>query len=137
MSCTFRHRGVQLILAYSWARAVILEAGKGRGGMFLFCFFTFIPVPLSSLSLSFISYTVSSIPFSGRPHKKTKVNVSLDPNAIKKTYYVLRLICIEGHWISTILYKGENFCDFLFCSSSHIAPSEKVPDIVEKNVFPQ
>ena len=41
---------------------------------YFFCFFTFIPVPLSSLSLSFISSTLSSIsflPFSGRRHKMT------------------------------------------------------------------
>ena len=40
----------------------------------LSCFFTFIPVPLASLSLSFISSTISSIsflPFSGRQHKMT------------------------------------------------------------------
>ena len=78
MSCTLQYWGVQLILAYSWARSAILEAGKGRGVMFLFlyffCFFTFIPVPLSSLSISFISSTISSIsflPFSGRRHKMT------------------------------------------------------------------
>ena len=44
-----------------------------RGNVLFFCFFTFIPVPLSYLSLSFIS-TISSIsflPFSGRPHKMT------------------------------------------------------------------
>ena len=65
------HRGVQLILAYSWARPAILVVGKGRGGMFLFLlFFTFIPVPLSSLSLSFIS-SISFLPFSGRRHKMT------------------------------------------------------------------
>ena len=54
--CILHHRGVQLILAYSWARPAILVVGKGRGGMFLFLlgFFTFIPVPLSSLSLSFL-----------------------------------------------------------------------------------
>ena len=28
------HRGVQLILAFSWARPAILVAGKGGGGMF-------------------------------------------------------------------------------------------------------
>ena len=41
---------------------------------YFFSFFTFIPVPLSSLSLSFISSTISSIsflPFSGRRHKMT------------------------------------------------------------------
>ena len=78
--CILHHQGVQLILAYSWARPAILVVGKGRGGMFLFLLFlhfhsfTFIPVPLSSLSLSFISSTLSSIsflPFSGRRHKMT------------------------------------------------------------------
>ena len=41
------HGGVQLRLAYSWARPAILVAGKGRGEcLYFFCFFTFIPVPL-------------------------------------------------------------------------------------------
>ena len=53
--------GRPTVLAYSWARPAILVAGKGRGGCFyFFCFFTFISVPLSSLSLSFISSTISS-----------------------------------------------------------------------------
>ena len=62
VSCTLRHRGIQLILAYSWARPAILVAGKGRRGMFLFLLFlhfhscsSFFPV------LSFISSTISSI----------------------------------------------------------------------------
>ena len=49
------HLGIQLILAYSWARPAILVAGKGRGGMFLFILFlhfyscsSFFPVPLGS-----------------------------------------------------------------------------------------
>ena len=33
--CILCHWGVQLILAYGWARPAILVAGKGRGGMFL------------------------------------------------------------------------------------------------------
>ena len=45
-SFILRHRGVQLKLAYSWARPAILVAGKGRGGMFLF--------PVSSLSFLFL-----------------------------------------------------------------------------------
>ena len=68
--CVSYITGASNILAYSWARPAILVVGKGRGGMFLFLLFlTFIPVPLSSLSLSFISSTLSSIsflPFSGR-----------------------------------------------------------------------
>ena len=45
---------------------------ESRGGCFyyFFCFFTFIPVPLSSLTLSFIS-TISFLPFSRRRHKMT------------------------------------------------------------------
>ena len=61
--CISRHRGVQLILAYSWARPAILVAGKGRGGMFfilsvssLSLLFLFLPCPcLSSLLLSLLS----------------------------------------------------------------------------------
>ena len=56
-------------------KSAILAAGKGRGRVFyFFCFFTFIHFPLSPLSLSFISSTISSIsllPFSGRQHKMT------------------------------------------------------------------
>ena len=39
VSCILCHRGVQMILAYSWARPAILVAGKGRGGCFLFHLF--------------------------------------------------------------------------------------------------
>ena len=72
VSYILRHWGVQLILAYSGARPAILVAGKGRGRMFLFpLFFHFIPVPLSSLSFSFISSSISFLPFSVRRHKMT------------------------------------------------------------------
>ena len=75
VSCILRHRSVQLLFAYVGARPAILVAGKGRGESFyFFCFFTFIPVPLSSLSLFFISSTISSISFlhfSVRRHKMT------------------------------------------------------------------
>ena len=54
--CILHHWGVQLILAYSWARPAILVVGKGRGGMFLFLLFlhfhscsSFFPVPLFHL----------------------------------------------------------------------------------------
>ena len=53
------HWGVQLILAYSWARPAILVVGKIRGGMFLFLLFlhfhscsSFFPVPLFHLLYS-------------------------------------------------------------------------------------
>ena len=70
VSCVLSHWGVQLILAYSWARLAILIAGKARGECFyFFCFFPFISVPLSSLPLSFIFSAISFLPFSGRQHK--------------------------------------------------------------------
>ena len=73
--CSSHQQGVQLILAYSWARPVSLKQVRVWGEYFyFFYFFTFTPIPLSSLSLSFISSTISSIsflPFSGRRHKMT------------------------------------------------------------------
>ena len=62
MSCILCHRGVQLILANSWARPAFLVVGKGGGGMFFFIssvsslsfLFAFFPVPLSSLLLSLL-----------------------------------------------------------------------------------
>ena len=75
VSCILRHRGVQLILAYSWDRTAVLSAGKGSGGCYyFFCFFTFIYFLFSLLFLSFISSTIPYItflPFSGRRHKMT------------------------------------------------------------------
>ena len=75
--CILHHRGVQLRLAYSWARPAIFVAGKVEGECFyFFCFYTFIPVYIFSLSLSFISstgtiFSISFLPFSGRWHKMT------------------------------------------------------------------
>ena len=91
VSCILRHQGVQLILAYSWARPAVLAEGMVREGMFnFFCVFTFIHFPLSPLSLSFIS-TISSIsllPFSGRRHKMTHKGWRVaKPQHNQKKYY--------------------------------------------------
>ena len=56
VSCILHHQGVQLILAYSWARPVVLAAGKGRGGN---VFISSVP------SLSFIF--LSPCPFLSSP----------------------------------------------------------------------
>ena len=73
--CIFCHRGIQLILAYGWARFAILVAGKGREVMFLFLLFlhfhscsSFFPVPLFHL-LCYLLCLFS--PFSGRRYKMT------------------------------------------------------------------
>ena len=76
VSCILRHCSMQLILAYSWARPAILVVGKGREGecFYFVCFSTLIPVSISSVSLSFISSSisfVSFIPLSGKGHKMT------------------------------------------------------------------
>ena len=56
VSCILCHRGVQLVLAYSWARPAILVAGKGKEVMFSFLLFlhfhscsSFFLVPLFHL----------------------------------------------------------------------------------------
>ena len=68
MSCILHHRGIQLRLAYSWARPSILVAGKDREGMFLFLLFLhFNSCSLSSLSLSLPLSVLCT--FSGRLHK--------------------------------------------------------------------
>ena len=52
--CILRHRGFQLILAYSWARPAILVVGKGRGG------YVFVS-SVSSLSFLFLFLPCSSL----------------------------------------------------------------------------
>ena len=44
VSCILRYQGAQLILAYIWARPVVLSAGKGtRGCYYFFCFIPPLP----------------------------------------------------------------------------------------------
>ena len=79
------HQGVQLILAYSWARPAILVAVKGSGGMFLFLLLlhfhsSFFPVPLLSPLLSLFSLSL------GDDTKwPTRADVSLNPNTINQS----------------------------------------------------
>ena len=56
VSCILRYRGVQLILAYSWARPAILVAGKGRGWMFLFLLFLHFHSCSSSFSIALFHF---------------------------------------------------------------------------------
>ena len=85
--CILHHRGVQLILAYSWARPAILVVGKGRGGMFLFLLFlhfhscsSFFPVPLFHLLYSLLS--LFSLSLGDDTKWPSRVDVSLNPNTI-------------------------------------------------------
>ena len=73
------HRDIQSEIGLQLGKACLLwwslQQVRVEGECFyFFCFFTFIHFPLSPLSFSFISSTISSIsllPFSGRWHKMT------------------------------------------------------------------
>ena len=59
--------GIQLRLAYSWARPAVLAAGKGRRGMFLFLLFLHLHLFSSFLHVPFLSSPLLSLlSFSGR-----------------------------------------------------------------------
>ena len=86
VSCILRHRGVQLTLAYSWARPTILLAGKGRGDIFissgslLSFLFLFLPCPsYSSHPLSLLS--LFSLPLGDDTKWPTRFGVSLNPQS--------------------------------------------------------
>ena len=63
VSCILHHRGVQLILAYSWSGYAILAAGKGRErdvfiSLFLLCHsVSFLPYPSISSPLLYLLYS--------------------------------------------------------------------------------
>ena len=93
VSCILRHRGVQMRLAYSWARPDILVAGQGRGGnvfissvsslSFLFLFLS-CPSLLSPV-LSILSLSPLSL---GDDTKwPTRVDLSLNPNSINQNQW--------------------------------------------------
>ena len=111
--CILHHRGVQLILAYSWARPAILVAGKGREGMFLFLLFLlfhscsfFFPVPL--FHLFYLYYHFS--PFLWSDTKWfTRVDVSLNPNTINTTFNRFMpsgLFCLYSLDRSIVIRRG-------------------------------
>ena len=78
VSCILCHRGVQLILAYSWSRPAIV-VGKGGGGMFLFLLF----LPFHFCSSFFSSpelcsgwtIVITFRPSSVRPSVRPSVNI--------------------------------------------------------------
>ena len=83
--CILHHRGVQLILAYSWARPAILVVGKGRGGMFLFLLFLFLFLPCPSLSSPLLSLlSLFSLSLGDDTKWPWRVDVSLNPNTINQ-----------------------------------------------------
>ena len=92
--CILHHWGVQLILAYSWARPAILVVGKARGGMFLFLLFlhfhscsSFFPVPLFHLLYS-LFLSLFSLSLGDDTKWPSRVDVSLNPNTINQCIYL-------------------------------------------------
>ena len=91
--CILHHRGVQLILAYSWARPAIIVAGKGRGWMFLFFLFllfhscfSFFPVPRFHLFYSStVSLSLFSLSLEDGTKWPTRADVSLNHNTINQS----------------------------------------------------
>ena len=90
VSCILCHRGVQLILAYSWARPAILVVGKGSEVMFLFRLFlhfhscsSFFPVPLFHL-FCYLFCRFFSHSLGDDTKWPTRVDVSLNPNTINQ-----------------------------------------------------
>ena len=90
VSCILSHQGVQLILAYSWARPAILVAGKDRRGMFLFllllhfhsCSYLF---PVSLFHLFCYLFYLFSLSVGDDTKWPTRVDVPLNPNTINLT----------------------------------------------------
>ena len=119
------HRGVQLILAYSWARPAILVAGKGREAFIssvssLSFLFLFLPCPsLSSLLLSLPS--LFSLSLGDDTKWPTRVDVSLNHNTIKiLQVYVVAFIhaCLHPNNISLEVFhfKGVNLHSLVLIS---------------------
>ena len=89
VSCILQHRGIQLILAYSWARPVISAAVKGREEMFFissvsslsFIFLSPLSVPLFHLLCYLFSLFSLSLGDNKRP---SRVDVSLNTNTNQK-----------------------------------------------------
>ena len=123
VSCILRHRGVQLILAYSWARPAVIEAGKGRRGMFLFLLFlyfhscsSFFPVPLFHLHycLFYLFFL-----FSWRRHKMTHKGwrvvkpqhnqYSSDP--LKSHFYIVKM-GFTGVYIIMLISAKNIYCRY-------------------------
>ena len=95
--CVSCLRGVQLILAYSWARPAILVAGKGRDGIFLFLLFlqfhscsSFFPVPLFLRYLFYCLLSLFSLSLGDNTKWPTRVDMLLNPNTIKSAIKCFR-----------------------------------------------
>ena len=119
VSCILRHRGVQLILASSWARPAIFVAGKDRGGIFLFLLFlhfhsgsSFFPVPLFHL-LCYLFYLFSPFLWGTTQNDPQR----LTPRGIKPQhnqsgcYRKVAVVVIEMivHGRSTVLFRHCSF----------------------------
>ena len=123
---SFVTRGVQLILAYSWARPAMLVAGKGREVMFLFLLFlhfhscfSFFPVPPFHL---FCYLFCLFSPFLWRRHKMTHKGWCVVKPQLNQSYSWARPVIF-------VMGKGRGgiclfllFLHFHSCSSFFLVP---------------
>ena len=125
VSCILCHRGVQLVLAYSWAWPAILVAGKGREVIFSFLLFlhfhscsSFFPVPLFHLFCYLLS--LFSLSLGDDTKWPIRVDVLLNPNTINQlmtpctilteqwtTEVLIRLLRIAGCPTPLVFANGE------------------------------
>ena len=87
--CILHHWGVQLILAYSWARPAVLVVGKDRGGNVfissvssLSFLFLFLPCPSLSSPPLLSLLSLFSLSLGDDTKWPSRVDVSLNPNTI-------------------------------------------------------
>ena len=125
--CILRHRGVQLILAYSWARLVILVTGKGEGNVFissvssLSFLFLFLHSPsLSSPLLSLLS--LFSLSLGDDTKWPTRVDVSLNPNTINE------YICCEYSLQASSCCTSNEYPQYMFCGE--IIKFSRIPSLI-------
>ena len=107
--CILRHWGIQLILAYNWARLANLVAGRGRGETFLFLLFfpfhscsSFFPVPLFHLLYYMYLFYLFSLSLGDDTKWPTRVDVLLNRTTIKilKMPTDLDLHCLQRQGVS-------------------------------------
>ena len=124
VSCILCHRGVQVILAYSYAKPAALAASKGRRGMFIFLLsFTFIHFPFSPVPLIYLLYSLFSLSLGddkiihkGLPfiNQKTMSEVQYKPTVQLRICYVhtehfAYFAIILGYLIRRTLYTHNIF----------------------------
>ena len=134
--CILHHWGVQLILAYSWARPAILVVGKGRGECFsvssLSFLFLFLPCPsLSSPLLSLLS--LFSLSLGDDTKWPSRVDVSLNPNTINVQFQKHKITTMNK-WRIVPFYNAKeiHYCCFIW---NFLFDLQKITESFDFNIY--